>query len=147
MRIVLDTNVLVRAHARTAGPAREVVKRIAGGSHVLVTSAFILDEIERVLHYPRLQAQWRLTNEEIEAFVDELDRMSEVVNVAGEPAEPLSPDPDDDPIIQTARLGQAAILCTRDRHLCRSRKVRDYCAQHGIRIMTDEELLSVLREA
>ncbi len=147
MRIVLDTNILVRAHARATGPAREVLRLITLGSqHLLVTSQFILDEVERALHYPRLQAQWPLTEAEIQAFVAELETLAEVVDLRqSTPGSPLSADPDDEPIIETAKTGEADVLCTRDRHLRRSRKVREYFARYGIQVMTDEELLSLLR--
>ena len=117
------------------------------GPHLFITSPFILDEVDRTLHYPRLQAQWPLSDEEIQAYVAELDRIAEVVDVAGgPPGEPISTDPDDEPVIRTAKQGRADILCTLDRHLRRSRKVRAYCAKHGIEVMTDVELLRLLRE-
>lgn len=149
MRIVLDTNVLVRGHARATGPAREVVRRVTSGPHLfLITSPFILEELERALHYPRLQTQWPLTEEEIQAYVAELDRSAEVLETGeATPGEALSPDPKDDPVIQTAKLGRANVLCTLDRHIRNSRKVRAYCAKHAIQILTDVELLRVLRQA
>jgi len=145
MRIVLDTNVLVRAHAHQTGPAREVLRIITSGPHLLIVSPFILEEVDRVLRYPRLQARWPLSNEEIEEYVAQLDQRSLVVAVPGSPGEALSPDPNDDPIIHTARIGRANLLCTLDRHLRRSRKVRAYCATLGIEVMSDVELLAALR--
>ena len=42
--------------------------------------------------------------------------------------------------------GQAEILCTRDRHL-HSPTVRTYCSNHGIQVLTDIEVLQILRAA
>ena len=56
----------------------------------------------------------------------------------------MSADPDDDPIIKTAINGMADVLCTLDRHL-RNKGVRAYCAQHGIVVLTDVELLDQLQ--
>ena len=63
MRFTLDSNVLVRAVASPRGPALRVLDIILGG-HTLVLSRFILDEVERVLLYPRLQARYQLTASE-----------------------------------------------------------------------------------
>jgi predicted nucleic acid-binding protein len=81
MRIVLDTNILVRAGARTSGPARAVLDKITSGPHVLLISEFILNEITRVLNYPRLQAHWPVTMSEIEEFTSELRRRAGFVEL------------------------------------------------------------------
>ena len=69
MRIVLDTNVLVRANIKVQGPARELLLKIASSDHVLITSPFLLREVERALAYPRLQKLWRLTLQDIQEHV------------------------------------------------------------------------------
>jgi hypothetical protein len=49
MRIVLDTNILVRANAKVRGPARELLQLIVGSpDHVLLLSPFLQQELERV---------------------------------------------------------------------------------------------------
>jgi predicted nucleic acid-binding protein len=53
MRIVLDTNILVRANIKAEGPAREALLKIISGNYVLITSPFLLREVERALVYPR----------------------------------------------------------------------------------------------
>lgn len=150
MRIVLDSNVLVRAAKKRAkdkrdSPACEVLSLVRSVPHVLVLSDFLLTELERVLHYPRVRQIHQLSEEEIQTFVRELDALAHVENVAKEGTEPaISTDPKDNPIIQTAIAGRADILCTLDWHI-RNRKVRAYCRTHGVRIFTDVGLLRVLR--
>lgn len=53
-------------------------------------------------------------------------------------------DPDDNAVIAAAIAGQAEVICTRDRHF-HDPKVIDFCAQYGIRILDDVELLRELR--
>ena len=78
--------------------------------------------------------------------MEELYRLAEVVQPpAGTPAEPISRDPDDNPILQTAVLGRANVLCTLDRHF-RDPGVLQYCAEHGIQVKSDLELLQQLRD-
>ncbi len=66
MRVVLDTNILVRANPRARGPARDLLQKIVSGNHVLVTSPSLLQELARVLAYPRVEMRWNLRPPEIE---------------------------------------------------------------------------------
>lgn len=142
MRIVLDTGILVRASAKSTGPAREVLLAIIDGSHELVLSAFLLDEMARVLRYPRLRARHGLSEQEMEEHVDYLRRISELVDLVGGSPVVLT-DPDDDPVVYTAVDGRADVLCTRDRHLLQPDVVA-FCGGHGISVMDEVDLLRLL---
>lgn len=144
MRAVLDTNVLVRATKNASGPARELLRQFETERHVFIVSNAILVELVRVLDYPRVRAMHRLTDEECLEFIRSLHDAAEVVALGDTPAAGVSVDPDDDPVIQTAVEGKADVLCTLDRHL-RTQNVQDYCLCHGIRVLTDVELLDELR--
>jgi predicted nucleic acid-binding protein len=52
-------------------------------------------------------------------------------------------DPKDDPIVYTAVAGKADVLCTLDRHF-QSPAVLDFLRTHGIRVLSDVELLREL---
>ena len=71
MRVVLDTNILVRANPKVSpqGLARDLFLTIVSGPHVLVLSSAILVEVQRVLTYPHVQARWPLTEEAIERYL------------------------------------------------------------------------------
>ena len=98
MRVVLETNVLVRATKNASGPAREILRLLSVAPHVVVTSSFILTELERVLQYPRIAALHRLTPEECCVFVALVREISQHVEMAVVPdVKPVSADPDDDP--------------------------------------------------
>ncbi len=53
-------------------------------------------------------------------------------------------DPDDDPILQTAIVGRADVLCTRDEAF-RHKAVERVCSAHGIRVLDDSALIQELR--
>jgi putative PIN family toxin of toxin-antitoxin system len=144
MRVLLDTNVLVRATGTASGPAREAFLRLLDPPHLIVASRFLLDELRRVLDYPRVQTVHGLTSEECEQFVRDFETVAELVDVPTPPLFQVRHDPDDDPIVATAVFGRADVLCTRDRHLHRQ-EVCDYCTQFGIRTLTDIELAADLR--
>ncbi len=80
MRIVLDANILVRANIKAQGPAREALLKIISGNHVLITSPFLLREVERALAYPRLRKLWRLSLQDIQEHVQFLVKVSELVS-------------------------------------------------------------------
>ena len=73
-RGTMDTNILVRAAGDEQGLAGKLLQEIVSGSHVLVSSPYILSEIARVLAYPRLQARWQLSEETVTEFVSRVRR-------------------------------------------------------------------------
>jgi putative PIN family toxin of toxin-antitoxin system len=146
MRILLDTNVLARAVPGSRGPAREVLELLAVSPHVLVTAPPLLDELTRALAYPRLRAIHALDDARIAAHVRDVEAASLVVPLTAPSVTAVQSDPDDNAVIAAAIAGQAEVICTRDRHF-RRQDVLDFCAQHGIRIVDDLELLNELRGA
>lgn len=144
MRVVLDTNVLVRANPKASGLARIVLTELARApGHELVLSPFILDEVERVLSYPRAQAVWPLSPTEIQDYTAALAVLAEIVHVGPAPSVVLS-DPHDDPVIATALVGRANILCTLDRHFY-APDVLEFLRKHTVEVMNDVNLLARLR--
>jgi putative PIN family toxin of toxin-antitoxin system len=145
MRVVLDSNVLVRATGHSSGPARAVFLRLLEPPHSLIASKHLLDELRRVLNYPRVRKVHGLSMERIEQHLADVAASAETVDLPVTLASIVPHDPDDDPIVATAVYGRADVLCTRDRHLHRP-KVVEYCQQFEIRILTDTGLLDELRK-
>lgn len=143
MRVLLDTNVLVRATGKASGPARAVFLRLLDPPHAIIASSYLLDELRRVLNYPRVQRMHGLTPEEASQFVRDVEAVAEVIDVPAPLPFQVGHDPDDDPIVAAAVCGRIDVLCTRDRHL-RHPEVVAYCAQFNIRVLTDVELLAEL---
>jgi len=145
MRVVLDTNILVRAAFSPTGPAALVLELIRSHDHSLIASEFILSELNRVLRYPRLVSLHRFDDVAILNYVSSIRELSLVVEF-GDVTPVMSNDPDDDPVIATAVAGDADFLCSCDRHFRRT-EVHDYCDTFGIRVVTDLELLGELRDS
>jgi len=55
-------------------------------------------------------------------------------------------DPDDDPVVHTAVIGPADILCTLNRHFFTD-EVCDYCRGRGVLVAGDLDVLELLRKA
>jgi len=100
MRIVLDTNILIRANAKARGPARELLQIIvASADHTLLLSPFLLEELERVFEYERVRVASKLTDQEVAQYLSFLRarNISEVV-FPGPAPRVVPSDPDDDPV-------------------------------------------------
>jgi putative PIN family toxin of toxin-antitoxin system len=146
MRIVLDTNILVRASAKARGPARELLQIIvASADHTLLLSPFLLEELERVFDYERVRVSSKLTDQEVAEYLSFLraSNISEVV-FPGPAPRVVPSDPDDDPVVHTAVAGHADALCTLNRDFYHP-SVRDYCRERGVLVLNDVELLHLLR--
>jgi uncharacterized protein len=83
LRLVLDTNVLLSGLAYPASVPGRILAAWRHGSVEVLLSAWILDELRRVL--PRLSHRHGLSAQEIEDLVDALSIQAELV-------EPLAPD-------------------------------------------------------
>ena len=147
MRVVLDTNILVRANPTVSpqGLARDLLLTVLSGPHILVLSTALLTEVQRVLNYPHVRARWPLTADTIAQYVLLLQDTGALVDLP-ESFPAVVRDPDDDLVLQTAIAGQAEALCTRDTAFLHE-NVQEVCAAHSIRIVNDIMLLQELRRA
>jgi putative PIN family toxin of toxin-antitoxin system len=146
MRVLFDTNILIRAAKPGKGPAKEALTTVLERGHVLLLSEFILEEIVRASRYPRLQQAFGFTEEQIETYTAELRRDAVIVDpqtLAVSEQIPV-PDPDDEPVLKAAIAGNADLLCTLDNDI-RHPDVTAFLATYGVRVQTDVQLLAVLR--
>jgi len=96
LRVVLDTNVLVSGLAYPASVPGRIIAAWRHGSIEVLLSAYILDELRRVL--PRLAHRHGVSTAEIDDLVDVLSIQAELI-------EPLQAqdaalrDPDDGPVL------------------------------------------------
>lgn len=144
MRIVLDTSILVRTTERSHGPARDLLLQVIAGPHTLVLSNEILNELARVLRYPRLQEFYGLSDTRIHDFLGLLREVSEIVTLNPILVLP-SRDPNDIVVLQTAVLGDADVLCTKDEDFY-SPPASEFLRKLGVAVMDDLSLLHRLRK-
>ena len=145
MQATLDTNILARATFSRKGPARRAVEELTIPPHELILSEAVLTELDRILRYPRVRPFHGFDDARIEAEIQALRDLARIV-VPSSPAGPapiVASDPTDDVVIATAVAGNVEVLCTLDKHFRRA-EVLDFCRQHGIRVLTDVELLHEL---
>jgi putative PIN family toxin of toxin-antitoxin system len=118
LRVVLDTNVLLSGIAYPASVPGKIISAWRHGSVDVLLSAYILDELRRVL--PRLEHRHGLSLAEIEDLVDALSIQAEVIEpLPG--VEPSLRDVDDQPVLGTLlaalKTSGADYLITGDKDL------------------------------
>lgn len=109
MRVVYDTNVLATMLSRRDEILR-LKQAVASGRVTLVTSLFILNELETVL-----AEKFGLTKQGAKSRTRLLGHVAEVVKPLR--VEKVVRDPDDDFIVATAIAGQAQYIVTLDKDL------------------------------
>lgn len=118
LRVVLDTNVLLSGIAYPASVPGKIIAAWRHGSIDVLLSAYILEELRRVL--PRLVQRHGLSTTEIDDLVDILSIQAEVIEpLPG--ADPALRDAGDQPVLGTLlaarESGGADYLITGDKDL------------------------------
>jgi putative PIN family toxin of toxin-antitoxin system len=145
MRIVLDTNLVVRAAHPRAGLARSILLEALSDRHTLILSNALYLEIYKVMHYDRVRRQHGLDDGAILEFMEALAEVClPVVLPPGGSAPLIAADPRDDHVLLTAIAGNANALGTNNRHFF-SPEVERISELHGIRIVRDVELIALMR--
>lgn len=121
MRAVLDTNVLVSAILTLPGPAAKVVRSWIGGAFELIVSPSLLQELQRVLAYPKIRK--RLSAETALAYVSWLAALGTMTDDPEEPPPIHAPDPADDYLIALAGFAGAHLVSGDKSLLSLSRRV------------------------
>lgn len=136
---MVDTNLLASGFISPFSYPREIERRWRKGEFVLVTSFGIIEEVNRVLHLPRIQQKYHLIESDIQAFVLTLTHQGDCV--AGKVVlKGVAPDPGDDKVISCAVEAQADFIVTGDKRL---QQLGEY---QGIRIINAESFIRVLKE-
>ena len=113
MKVVLDTNVLVSELMLPDSVPERIVAAWRGAQFELAVSEPLLDEIGRVLSYPKIQGRLRWGGDEIARFLLLLRFKADIVDIRSEKAS-LPRDPGDGPVLATLLAADADCLVSGD---------------------------------
>lgn len=137
IRVVPDANVFVSAVLSPQGIPAKILNAWRKGRFHLLISEMILEEIGRVLRYPRIRKRHRWTEEHIRTFIDDLTHLA--ILTPGElRLSVIVEDPPDDRYLECAAEGEADFIVSGDHHLL------DLGKYEGIPIVTPREFLDEL---
>lgn len=108
MKAVLDTNVLVSALLAPSGSPAAILRAWTDGAFELVASPKLLDELRRVLAYPKLQS--RITSPEADEFIELVRGAALVVDDTADAPTIGSDDPAGDYLIALAETTRSFIV-------------------------------------
>ena len=138
IRAVLDTNLLVSYLLTHRPPIATIIDdHLAQDAFTMVTAPELLEELDRVLTYPKLQRYY--STEERTRFVALVMALSEAVDLP-ETIPRICRDPDDDQLIACAVVGEADVIVSGDDDLLSLERVG------GIPILTATQFLDKLEQ-
>ena len=116
MKVVLDTNVMISVHMLPDSVRGAIVAAWRGAQFELAMSDPLLDEIGRVLSYPKIQGRLRWGQDEIARSLPLLRFKADIVDIAAEKAR-VPRDPGDNPVLATLLAADADCLVSGDADL------------------------------
>ena len=142
---VIDTSVWVSAFLNPGGsPARLVAKGMEG-SYSIVGSLSLLQELAEVLSRPRIARVRQTSAQDVELFVAGVASVTRLVDIPGALA--LCRDPEDNVLLETAMVGGAAYIVSRDEDITRDPQLTAELCRLGIEPLTVRQFLALLGDS
>ncbi len=136
VRILLDTNIIVAGFISSNGPPARLIRAWLDRQYELVTSDAQIEELARVLQYPKLRAI--VDPVPVQDFWDNIEVMAILADDL--PDNRDSPDPDDNLILATAIAGEADYVVSGDKS-----GMLDLGDIQGIPILRARDALKLIR--
>ncbi|MCC6167944.1 MAG: putative toxin-antitoxin system toxin component, PIN family [Caldilineaceae bacterium] len=137
MRVVFDTNVFVSALLAPQGIPSQLFQLWEVHLFDILVSEASLEELARVLRYPKIRKRLRVSDAELDDYV-RLLRAKVVVVAPQERVEAVTDDASDNVYLEIALAGKADCVVTGDRHLLQLEQYQ------GILILTPADFLDYL---
>ncbi len=139
---VIDTNIWVSAFLNPQGYPARLVAAGKGGGLVVVSSPPLMEELMEVLLRPRIMKIRQISTSDVEAYVRGVASVVRMVSVSG--TLHLCRDPDDDVVLETAVVGGAQYVVSRDEDITRDLNLAEQLAAYDIETITISRLLEML---
>jgi putative PIN family toxin of toxin-antitoxin system len=142
-RVVVDTNVWVSALLNPRGFPAQVLEALKQRRFIPILSPPLIEELREVLARPRLR-RYGIRDEDVEELIALLTDRAIWVEPTGKLH--LCHDPDDDLILETALLGLAGAMVTRDDDIKRDLELLRWMREQGIPVLSVSQFLELLKE-
>ncbi|MEK7100184.1 MAG: putative toxin-antitoxin system toxin component, PIN family [Patescibacteria group bacterium] len=138
---VIDTNVLIRANITKNGSDYSIYKAFLAGRFELLYSDKTLQELNKVLNYPRIFNKYNFTKAKIQKFITSIVTLGKFVYAPKKVK--ICRDPDDDELISIAKaiyVKNPIYIVSGDEDL---HDLKDKIK--GIKIVTASEFLKLIK--
>jgi uncharacterized protein len=139
MRVVLDANVIVSALINPQGTPAQVFDAWRAERFQLLLSQAILEELGRVLRYPKVAVYHGWTEERLRTWLEDLAHLA-LMPSGALALTVIQEDPPDNRYLECAVEGEEAYLVSGDRHLL------SLGTFQGIPIVSPRSFLEVLQQ-
>jgi len=139
IRVVLDANIYVSALLKPDSNPARIIGLVREGAVTLLASKPIMEELQRVLSYPKVQRIHRRRAKGIGQFLRRLQKIA-VMTPAALSIEAVPGDPTDDKYLVCAVEGRADYIVSGDRHL------QELTSFEGIPIVDPARFLMLVAE-
>jgi len=140
LRAVFDTNVLLQAMARPAGPAGACVDAVRAGHVTLFISVALIAELADVASRPSIRATLHLTDGVTSRFLEEIQLLGSLIDPVPAVFDHVA-DPKDSMVVNLAVAATAHVITSRDRHLL---SLRDATTKAGAEFLSRFASIDVL---
>ena len=131
-RIILDTNILISALGWKGNP-RIIFDRVIAGEFELILSYKQLNELLRVLNYPK----FKFTDEQKDRFLSILLEVATLIKTESE-VDVIKEDPSDNIILESANEMKIDYIVSGNDHLLNVKEFK------GAKIVTAKEFLNIV---
>lgn len=138
-KVVIDTNIIVSGIISSSGSPYEVLKAWKNRKFFHITSPSILNEVERVFHYPKIKESYNLETKTIHDILLRLSKYSFLTEEKLQVDE-IKEDITDNLFLACAKESNADFIVTGDKHLL---DLRDF---EGTTIVTSRHFIEIINE-
>lgn len=142
--VLIDTNVWVSAFINRKGYPAKVKEKFIKREFEIIISPPLLKELSDVLRRPRIKDLCKITDKEIELFIEILAGLGHKVYLSDDIN--LCRDYKDNMVLETAIKGDADYLVTRDDDIKRELTLIEEMKKHGIKVISVSKFLEILTE-
>ena len=137
---LIDTNVWVSALINPRGFPAKIRDAWLAGRYKVIVSKPLLEELEDVLHRPRIQQRFGVTEAQAEELLLLITEKATPVEISGELH--LCRDARDDMLLETAIVGRATYIVSRDEDITRDLDLVEQLEKRGIKTVTVSRFLA-----
>ena len=142
-RVVVDVNLLVRGILSERGGSAVLIRALKQGLFIPIASRPYLQEIYRVLGYPRLLRRYPVSHRQRRRLIAQIYSRAAWVEPATHLA--LCRDPHDDYLLEMVLLGRASYLVSEDSDFHDDPDIVLFLEQRGVHLVRLGAFLAALR--